>query len=199
MITHRNRPAFNPQDWSNKSAIARIDKVGGGKRQTEEQLAAVVLNTRRNQARLERALEAGNIVRAGTLSALVAKGMADARRLAETLEEGGRTTFGKAKTIGHGRVVTMESITAIRPIINWAKGEQEATVAATGTAMLPTLPKATTTVGVTGDHKATMERMAAATAHKASRDAEAAAKAEAARITKAKAGKAKIRKAGKRS
>lgn len=189
IVNRRNRPAHNPQDWSNKSAIARIDKVGGGKRQAEEQLAAVVLNTRRNQSRLERALETGNMVRAGTLAALVAKGMADAKRLAETLEESGRTTFAKAK-----------EHKAMRPIIVWAKGEQEATVAETGKAILPTLPKATTTIGVTGDHKATMERMAAAMAHKASRDAEAAAKAEAARIAKAKANPAKkIRKAGKRS
>lgn len=189
MITrNRNRPAHNPQDWANKSAIARIEKPGAGKRQAEEQLAAVVLNTRRNQNRLERALEAGNIVRAGTLAALVAKGMADAKRLAETLEESGRTTFAKAK-----------EHKAMRPIIVWAKGEQAATVAETGKAMLPTLPKATTTIGVTGDHKATVERMAAATAHKATRDAEAVLKAEAARIAKAKAGKAKIRKAGKAS
>ena len=143
IVNRRNRPAHNPQDWSNKSAIARIDKVGGGKRQAEEQLAAVVLNTRRNQSRLERALETGNMVRAGTLAALVAKGMADAKRLAETLEESGRTTFAKAK-----------EHKAMRPIIVWAKGEQEATVAETGKAILPTLPKATTTIGVTGDHKA---------------------------------------------
>lgn len=151
IVNRRNRPAHNPQDWSSKSAIARIDKVGAGKRQAEEQLAAVVLNTRRNQARLERALEAGNIVRAGTLAALVAKGMTDAKRLAETLEESGRVTFGKAKSIGHGRVVTMESITAIRPIINWAKGEQEAAIVAVGISPMPHVPKAHTSIGTGED------------------------------------------------
>lgn len=131
IVRNRNRVAKNVQDWSDKSAIARIDKVGGGKRAAEEQLAAVVLNTRRNQARLERALEAGNMVRAGTLAALVAKGMADARRLAETLEENGRTTFAKAK-----------EHKAMRPIILWAQGEQAQAIEKTGVSPQVHLPRA---------------------------------------------------------
>lgn len=135
MIRHKRNPVA-PNGWSDRSSIAHVEKPGGGKRAKEEQLAAVVLNTRRNQARLAKALEAGNTDRGTVLASLVAKGIADAKRLATELEDAGRLTFAKAKTA-----------TAMRPIILWAKGEQEATVAETGKAVLPSLPKAHTSIG----------------------------------------------------
>lgn len=109
----------------------QAETKSGGKRTAEEQLATVVANTRRNQKRLNRALEAGNTDRATTLAALVAKGMADARRLAESIEEAGRTTFAKRK-----------EAKPMRPIIVWAEGEMERVRSQTGIEATPHLPRA---------------------------------------------------------
>jgi hypothetical protein len=132
VVSHAQRV----QAWSSRSSVAAIDKPGGGKRSREEQLASVVANTRRNQKRLERALEAGNTMRATTLAALVAKGMEDARRLARELEEAGRTTFAKAKD---------EPRT--RPLINWSREAMQEVAKAAGVATQEHLPRAHSSAG----------------------------------------------------